>query len=113
MVSPVQCSLVPGPYLLWQKGLRMTLAQFVFLSWEQRFIIGSYTMDSAAVCYMSLGGTVAQVAIAWLMHKPGVSSVIIGARTPQQLEDNLKSAFLALTAEEVRELVKFCPLVII
>lgn len=47
----------------------------------------------------------AQVAIAWLMHKPGVSSVIIGARTPKQLEDNLKSAFLTLTAEEVRALV--------
>lgn len=54
---------------------------------------------------MSLGGSVAQVAIAWLMHKPGVSSVIIGARTPKQLEDNLKSAFLTLTAEEVRVLV--------
>ena len=48
----------------------------------------------------------AQVAIAWLLHKPGVSSVIIGARTPEQLEDNLKSALLALTEEEVRVLVK-------
>ena len=48
----------------------------------------------------------AQVAIAWLLHKPGVSSVIIGARTPKQLEDNLNSAFLALTAAEVRILVK-------
>ena len=47
-----------------------------------------------------------QVAIAWLLHKPGVSSVIIGARTPEQLEDNLKSALLALTEEEVRVLVK-------
>ena len=50
----------------------------------------------------------AQVAIAWLMHKPGVSSVIIGARTPKQLEDNLQSAFLTLTAEEVRVFVKTC-----
>lgn len=62
---------------------------------------------------MSSGSTVAQVAIAWVMHKPGMSSVIIGARTPQQLEDNLQSAFLTLTAEEVRVLlvVKCCHMV--
>lgn len=58
---------------------------------------------------MASGGTVAQVAIAWLLHKPGVSSVIIGARTPEQLEDNLKSAFLALTPEEVRVRVNLSP----
>jgi hypothetical protein len=45
--------------------------------------------------------TQAQVAIAWLLQKPGVSSVIIGARTSQQLAENIHSAFVNLNFEEV------------
>ena len=45
--------------------------------------------------------TVAQVAIAWLLHKPMVASVVIGARTASQLSDNLQSAHLKLSQEEV------------
>lgn len=47
------------------------------------------------------GASVAQVAIAWLLHRPAVSSVVIGARTVSQLQDNLKAAQLKLTSEEV------------
>ncbi len=46
------------------------------------------------------GASAAQVAIAWLLARPGVTSVIVGARTPEQLEDNLKAASLELSAEE-------------
>jgi len=42
----------------------------------------------------------AQVALAWLLGRPGVASVVIGARTEAQLADNLKAADLVLTAEE-------------
>jgi aryl-alcohol dehydrogenase-like predicted oxidoreductase len=42
----------------------------------------------------------AQVALAWLMGRPGVTSVIIGARTDEQLEVNLKAVRLTLTPEE-------------
>jgi aryl-alcohol dehydrogenase-like predicted oxidoreductase len=42
----------------------------------------------------------AQVALAWLLGRPTISSVIVGARTDEQLADNLKSAELALTDEE-------------
>ena len=42
----------------------------------------------------------AQVALAWLIERPGVTSVIIGGRTQSQFEDNLKAAELKLTAEE-------------
>jgi len=45
--------------------------------------------------------TVSQVAISWLLAQPCVSSVVIGARTLAQLEDNLRSADLSLTPEEV------------
>lgn len=50
------------------------------------------------------GVSPAQVALAWLLQRPGVASVIIGARTDAQLEDNLKSASLTLTEEEMTRL---------
>ena len=45
--------------------------------------------------------SVAQVAIAWLLAKKAVSSVIVGASKLHQLEDNLAAADLRLTAEEI------------
>jgi aryl-alcohol dehydrogenase-like predicted oxidoreductase len=42
----------------------------------------------------------AQVALAWLLNRPGVTSLVIGARTDEQLADNLKSADLVLSSEE-------------
>ena len=42
----------------------------------------------------------AQVALAWLLLRPTVASVIVGARTDQQLADNLKAADLELTPED-------------
>ena len=41
--------------------------------------------------------TPAQVALAWLQGRPGVASIIVGARTVRQLEDNLGAATLKLT----------------
>ena len=49
-------------------------------------------------------GTVAQVALAWLLSKPVVSSIIVGASKPLQLEDNLGALNLVLTAGEIAEL---------
>ena len=46
----------------------------------------------------------ASVAIAWVLAKPWVTSVIIGAKTPEQLADNLAAASLALTSAEVAAL---------
>ena len=48
--------------------------------------------------------TVAQVALAWLLAQPGVTSIIIGANKMTQLEDNLKAADLELTAAEIEAL---------
>ena len=42
----------------------------------------------------------AQVALAWLLGRPGVTSAIIGGRTEAQFKDNLAAADLKLTAEE-------------
>jgi aryl-alcohol dehydrogenase-like predicted oxidoreductase len=46
----------------------------------------------------------AQVALAWTLARPGVSSVIVGARTEAQLRDNLGAANITLTEEEGRRL---------
>ncbi|NMO52819.1 aldo/keto reductase [Actinoplanes sp. TBRC 11911] len=50
------------------------------------------------------GVSPARVALAYTSQKPGISSLIVGARTPQQLRDNLASADLVLTAEEIKSL---------
>ncbi|MFI5409003.1 aldo/keto reductase [Kaistia sp. UC242_56] len=48
----------------------------------------------------------AQVALAWLLGRPGVTSVIIGGRTEAHFKDNLAAAELKLTAEERARLDK-------
>lgn len=50
------------------------------------------------------GKTVAQVAINWLLRRPTVVNVIIGARTEAQLRENLGAVGWALTAEQVAKL---------
>jgi aryl-alcohol dehydrogenase-like predicted oxidoreductase len=50
------------------------------------------------------GASPAQVALAWLLARPAVTSVIIGARTSGQLDDNLGAAELSLTAGELARL---------
>jgi aryl-alcohol dehydrogenase-like predicted oxidoreductase len=46
------------------------------------------------------GVSAAQVALAWLLGRPGVASLILGARTEEQLADNLAAAELSLSDEE-------------
>jgi aryl-alcohol dehydrogenase-like predicted oxidoreductase len=50
------------------------------------------------------GVTPAQVALNWVMRKPGVDTVIVGARNDAQFRDNLAAATWRLTAEEVARL---------
>jgi aryl-alcohol dehydrogenase-like predicted oxidoreductase len=50
------------------------------------------------------GASPAQVALAWLLERPAVTSLVIGARTGEQLADNLGAADLSLEAEERRRL---------
>jgi aryl-alcohol dehydrogenase-like predicted oxidoreductase len=50
------------------------------------------------------GATTAQVALAWVIAKPAVTSVIFGARSVEQVNDNIAAAELALSAEQVKQL---------
>ncbi|HEY4358190.1 MAG TPA: aldo/keto reductase [Acidobacteriaceae bacterium] len=46
----------------------------------------------------------ARIALAWLLHQPVTTSVIIGAKRPDQLADNLAAVDLKLSSEELKQL---------
>jgi aryl-alcohol dehydrogenase-like predicted oxidoreductase len=50
------------------------------------------------------GVSVAQIALAWLLHQPVVTSVIVGAKRIDQLDDNIAAASVQLSAEELAAL---------
>jgi len=48
--------------------------------------------------------TVAQIALAWLLHQKPVTSVIVGAKRPEQLKANIQAAQIRLSGEELNAL---------
>ena len=62
------------------------------------------TVDALRQIAHESGATPSQVALSWLVRQPVVSSVIIGARTVKQLEDNLGAVDLELSAEALSTL---------
>jgi aryl-alcohol dehydrogenase-like predicted oxidoreductase len=61
-------------------------------------------IDAMRALAQARGVSVAQIALAWLLHQPQVTSVIVGARRPEQLADNLASTQVTLSADELRVL---------
>jgi len=61
-------------------------------------------IDAMRPIAQAKGVSVAQVALAWLLHQPQVTSVIIGAKRPDQLADNLAATQVTLTADELKTL---------
>ena len=61
-------------------------------------------VDALDVIAAETGKTVPQIAIAWLLTRPTVASVIIGARNETQLRDNLGAIGWSLTPQEIRHL---------
>jgi len=61
-------------------------------------------VDAVDMVTAETGRSVPQVALNWLLRKPSVSTVIIGARNEQQLRDNLSAASFTLTSEQVAKL---------
>ena len=61
-------------------------------------------VDVARTVAARHAATVPQVAIAWLLARPAVTSVIIGARTLDQLTDNLAAPDIQLTTQDLTEL---------
>jgi aryl-alcohol dehydrogenase-like predicted oxidoreductase len=61
-------------------------------------------IDAVGKIAKARGVSLAQVALAWVAAQPAVTSVILGARSPEQLADNLAAASLALSAHEIATL---------
>ena len=63
-------------------------------------------VDALDIVAKEVGKTVPQVALNWLLQRPTVSTVVIGARNEQQLKDNLGAIGWNLTPEQVKALDK-------
>ncbi len=66
--------------------------------------VGPQVLSTLGRIAAELDATPARVALAWLLHRPEVTSVIVGASTPAQLEDNLAAATLELDDTQVARL---------
>ena len=74
-------------------------------SWERRATERNWAIVAEVERIAAAqGASVPQVALAWLLGRPSVASVILGARTMEQFEDNLGTLDLALSAEDIEAL---------
>jgi aryl-alcohol dehydrogenase-like predicted oxidoreductase len=83
------------------------LADFDFLRFDKGQ--GFTLLDVMRPMVERLGASFAQIAIAWLLAKPWVSSVILGASKLSQLDDNLGAAGVALASTDVAALDSAMP----
>jgi aryl-alcohol dehydrogenase-like predicted oxidoreductase len=65
---------------------------------------GDRVLDAMGPIAEAHGTSMAQVALAWLLQRPEVTSIIAGAKRPDQLADNLAAAELQLSADEIAAL---------
>lgn len=98
--SPLQAGLLSGKF---RRGVRPDISRLNQLDapgtvdYERLYRI----VDVLTAIADDRGVTPAQVALNWAMHKPGVDTVIIGARHEEQLRDNLAAATWRLTTDEM------------
>ena len=104
--SPLAFGLLSGKY---KRGAPQPagtrLAKFDapgHIDWERLYSIVTVLEDIAG----SRSKTIPQVALNWLLRRPTVKSVIVGARNESQLRDNLGAVGWSLTEEETRRLEK-------
>lgn len=101
--SPLAGGFLSGKYQRNAKGeagRRTETFDFPPLNKDRAFDI----IDMLEPMAKEKNSTVAQLALAWLLHQPAVTSVIIGANKVEQLEDNLKSVAVKFTAAEFAKL---------
>ena len=101
--SPLAGGFLSGKFTRDSRGdndSRRTAFDFPPVDKERAYAV----IDAMATVAKAHGATVARVALAWLLQRKGVMSVIIGAKTIQQLDDNLAAADLTLSAEEIATL---------
>jgi aryl-alcohol dehydrogenase-like predicted oxidoreductase len=101
--SPLAGGFLSGKFTREKKGdndSRRTAFDFPPVDKERAYDI----IDAMAPIAKAHDASVARIALAWLLQRKGVMSVIIGAKTIEQLDDNLAAADLALSAKEIATL---------
>lgn len=88
-----------------EEGRIATMSDDVEEAWHRRNTEQNWRiLDALNTLASKYEVSASQIAVAWLLAQPAVSSVIIGVRTMQQLEDNLGAASIQLQVEEIAEL---------
>ncbi len=103
--SPLAGGLLSGKFTrdgAGPEGARRVAFDFPPVNRERAYDV----IDAMQPIAKAHGVSVARVALAWLLQRKGVMSVIVGAKTVEQLDDNLAAAKLALSAEEIATLDK-------
>ena len=103
--SPLGAGFLTGKYRRGHPrphGARRSDAEHQFLRFDEEK--GYDIVDELERIAGAHEATIAQAALNYLLRKPGVISVIIGARSPAQLADNLKTTTWEMTVEEVARL---------
>lgn len=99
--SPLAGGFLSGKYTRdGEASGRRANFEFPPVEQEQGFNIVDQLKGIAA----AKNASVAQIALAWLLHKQGVTSVIVGARREEQLIDNLGAVNIELSDEEMKQL---------
>jgi aryl-alcohol dehydrogenase-like predicted oxidoreductase len=101
--SPLAGGLLSGKFGRGQQGeegSRRTSFDFPPVNRERAYDC----IDAMRPIAKARGVSVAQIALAWLLHQPQVTSVIVGAKRPEQLADNLAAAQVSLSARELQQL---------
>jgi aryl-alcohol dehydrogenase-like predicted oxidoreductase len=101
--SPLAGGFLSGKYTRDKRGdndSRRTVFDFPPVDKERAYDI----IDAMAPIAKAHASSVARVALAWLLQRKGVMSVIIGAKSIEQLDDNLAAAELTLAPEEIAKL---------
>jgi aryl-alcohol dehydrogenase-like predicted oxidoreductase len=102
--SPLCSGFLSGKYTRenWNENKENRLANWEFIPFDKE--AGFKVIERMREIGGARGASVAQVALAWLLAKPFVTSVIVGASKMSQLEDNLKAVDLKLSEAEVAAL---------
>ncbi|KQW38946.1 aldo/keto reductase [Rhizobacter sp. Root404] len=98
--SPLAGGLLSGKYGRDQQGeagSRRTQFDFPPVNRERAWDC----VDAMRVIADAKGVSVAQIALAWLLQQPQVTSVIVGAKRPDQLADNIAATRVALSTDEL------------
>jgi aryl-alcohol dehydrogenase-like predicted oxidoreductase len=101
--SPLAGGFLSGKYkrnATGEEGRRNASFDFPPIQKDRAFDI----IDLLTPMAVDKNATVAQLALAWLLHQSAVTTVIIGANKVDQLEDNLKSISVKFTASELEKL---------